>query len=126
LDIAFLVLNAGWAIMGQFEIMEPEEMEMIINTEALHPVYLLKSVLSQLISRKKKSCVILTGSGIGSAPMPGFLAHSMSKVFTHFLGNGLSLELKDRLEILTFECGQVHTKSNLNNNSKDPFTVTPQ
>ena len=85
--------------------MEPEEIELTINTEALHPVYLLKSVLSQLLSRKKKSCVILTGSGIGSAPIPGFLAHSMSKTFVHFLGNGLSLELKNRLDILTFECG---------------------
>ncbi len=85
--------------------MEPEEIQMIINTEALHPVYLLKSMLSQLLSRSKKSCVILTGSGIGSAPIPGFLAHSMAKTFTHYLGDGLTLELKDRLDILTFECG---------------------
>ena len=106
--------------------MEPEEIENMINTEALHPVYTLKAVLSQLLSRRKKACVIITGSGIGSAPIPGFLPHSMSKTFAHFMGLGLSIELKGKLDFLTFECGQVATKSNINDHSINPFSVNPE
>ncbi len=105
LDVGMLVLNAGWAAMGSFNILEPVEIETMINTEALHPVYTLKAMLAQLLSRPKKACVIITGSGIGSAPIPGFLVHSAAKSFAQFLGQGLSVELKGLLDIITFECG---------------------
>lgn len=110
LDVGMLVLNAGWAVMGSFNDLEPLEIQTQINTEALHPVYTLKAMLAQLLLRPKKACVIVIGSGIGSVPVPGFLAHSMSKSFTQFLGIGLSMELKGRLDILTLECGEVATK----------------
>ena len=126
IDVGMLVLNAGWAIMGQFKIMEPSEIENIINTEALHPMYTLKTVLAQLLSRPKKACVIITGSGIGSAPIPGFIAHSMAKSFAQFMGQGLSIELKDKIDVLTFECGQVATKQNINDHSINPFSVNPE
>ncbi len=105
LDVGMLVLNAGWAVMGSFNILEPVEIETMINTEALHPVYTLKAMLAQLLLRPKKACVIFTGSNLGSVPTPGFLPLSMAKSFVQFLGQGLSLELKGLLDIITFECG---------------------
>ena len=63
-------------------MMEPGELETIISTEALHPVYTLKAIINQLLSRPKKACVILTGAGLGRAPIPGFLALSMAKSFS--------------------------------------------
>jgi 17beta-estradiol 17-dehydrogenase / very-long-chain 3-oxoacyl-CoA reductase len=45
IDVAILVLNAGWTIMGNFVDLEPKEIEDTINTEALQPVYLCKAML---------------------------------------------------------------------------------
>ena len=50
----------------------------------------------------------------------------MSKTFAHFMGIGLSMELKGKLDFLTFECGQVATKSNINDHSWNPFSVNPE
>ena len=46
IDVGMLVLNAGWAVMGHFQILEPVEIQTMINTEAIHPVYTLKAMLS--------------------------------------------------------------------------------
>lgn len=124
-DVALLILNAGWALMGNFLDLTPKEIEDTIHTEALHPVYMCKAMLPQLLSRPERSGILITSSGLARAPMPGFLVHSGAKSFATYLGVGLNTELKDRIDVIAYEAGQVRTKINLNDNKNDPFTVNP-
>ncbi len=42
--------------------------------------------------------------------MPGVLAYSMSKSFSSYLAEGLNIELKNKIDVLSFQCGEVNTK----------------
>ena len=55
-----------------------------------------------MLSRPKRSGIIIMSSGLGSAPIPGVLAYSMSKSFSSFLGEGLNIELKSKIDILSY------------------------
>lgn len=57
--------------------------------------------------------------------MPGFLVHSCAKTFASYLGVGLNFELKEKIDVISYEVGQVRTKVNLNDNKNDPFSVNP-
>ena len=52
----------------------------------------------------------MTSSGLGAYPIPGVLAYSMSKTFSSFFAQGLSIEEKGSLDCLSFEVGVVKTK----------------
>jgi short-subunit dehydrogenase len=52
----------------------------------LHPIYLLKVLLNKLLSRKKRTAIIITGSGASTFPGAGVLTYSASKIFVSFLG----------------------------------------
>ena len=56
--------------------------------------------------------MVITSSGLGGKPSPGFVTYSSSKTFSSFLGQGLNYELKDKIDVLSFECGVVSTKLN--------------
>ena len=96
--------------MGPFKDLTPDEIEQTVTLNALHPVYLCKALLDQMLSREKRSAIVITSSGLGSAPIPGILAYSMSKSFTSFLGEGLNIELKSKIDVMSFQCGEVRTK----------------
>lgn len=51
IDIAMLFLNAGWNSLGLFTDLKPEEIEYQINLNLLHPTYLCKALLPQMLSR---------------------------------------------------------------------------
>ena len=53
---------------------------------------------------------MITSSGLGSVAVPGILTYSASKSFASFLGQGLNVELKDKVDVISFECGEVSTK----------------
>jgi short-subunit dehydrogenase len=55
---------------------------------------------------------LIVSSGLGSIPTPGFITYSASKSFSSFLGQGLNFELKDKIDVMSFECGVVATKLN--------------
>ena len=110
IDIGMLILNAGWAVMGPFKDLTPLEIEQIVTINALHPIYLCKALLPNLLSRTKRSGIVITSSGLGSVAVPGILTYSASKSFSSFLGQGLSTELKSKVDVVSFECGEVSTK----------------
>ena len=86
IDVGILILNAGMALMGPFIDLTPQEIEQTVTINALHPVYLCKALLSQMYSRKSRSGIIITSSGLGSVPVPGVISYSMAKSFSSFLG----------------------------------------
>jgi short-subunit dehydrogenase len=85
IDVGMLVLNAGALTISKFSILSPEELESQINLNALHVVYLAKALMPQILSRQKKTALIVTSSGLGTYPFPMVLPYSMSKSFSSFL-----------------------------------------
>lgn len=51
LDIGVLVLNAGWAQFGPFQMLTNEEVQRHMNINILHVVYSAKVLTNQLVSR---------------------------------------------------------------------------
>lgn len=75
-----------------------------------------------MLAREKRGAIVITSSGLGSVPVPGILAYSAAKSFSSFLGEGLNVELKDKIDVLSFQCGEVKTK--LLGNRGGPQVIT--
>lgn len=116
-----LLLNAGWAVMAPFNDLTPQEVEQTVTINALHPIYLIKALLPKLLAREKRSAILITSSGLGSLPVPGIMTYSAAKSFSSFLGEALHIELKDKVDVISFQCGEVHTK--LLGSSRKGFSV---
>lgn len=111
IDVALLMLNAGWTCDGFLTDMTPEEIEQTVTICALHPIYLAKAFLETLIGRSKRSAIVITSSRLGTFPVPGLIPYSASKSFASYVGQALHVELKHRnVDVLSFECGAVATK----------------
>ena len=52
----------------------------------------------------------MTSSGFGSRPYAGILTYSCTKTFAGFLAQGLSYELRGKVDCLSWECGETKTK----------------
>ena len=105
-----LLLNAGWAVMGPFNDLTPLEIEQTVTINALHPIYLIKALLPKLLAREKRSAVLVTSSGLASVPVPGIATYSAAKSFSSYIAEALHIELKDKIDVISFQCGEVHTK----------------
>jgi short-subunit dehydrogenase len=110
--------------MGPFKDLTGHEIESLVTINALHPIYLVKSLLKQILSRNARSAIVITSSGLGSAPIPGILPYSCAKSFSSFLGEGLNIELKDKVDVLSFQCGEVATKM-LGKSRRGISVITP-
>lgn len=86
IDIGILILNAGNSILGPLIDQTPEEIEMTVTINALHPTYLCKVLLDKMLNRKKRSGIIITTSQMGSFPAAGFIPYSAAKAFSCFFG----------------------------------------
>jgi len=52
----------------------------------------------------------VTSSGLGCRSYAGILTYSCTKTFASFLAQGLSYELKGKVDCLDWECGETKTK----------------
>jgi hypothetical protein len=78
-------------------------------------VYLIKSMIPVMMSRPEaRSGILVVTSGLGSFPCCGWLPLSIVKSLQSFLGQGLNYELRDRIDVTSFECGEVVTQTNKN------------
>jgi short-subunit dehydrogenase len=73
-----------------------------VTINALHPIYLTKALLPQILARESKSAIVITSSGLGNAPVPGIIPYSASKSFSSFFGEALNMELKGKVDVLSF------------------------
>lgn len=82
-----------------------------MNVNAVHPMYLSKVLLPQMLARGKKSAIIVTSSVFGQRPLGGAsIVYSATKSLASFLAVGLSYELEGKIDCLAWECGAVATK----------------
>ena len=76
----------------------------------MHPVYLCKVLLADMLARSKKSVIVVTSSGLGNRPFPNVLTYSAAKSCASYLGQALSYELEGRIDVVSWECGETSTK----------------
>ncbi|CDW72624.1 short chain dehydrogenase reductase family protein [Stylonychia lemnae] len=112
IDVGMLILNAGTAVFGKFQNLTDQEVEELVNLNAIHNVYLFKVFVDKLYLRQKRSAVVLLSSALGLSPVPGIAVYSASKAFLRHIGIGVGKEVRDKIDIQTFVCGQVNTSLN--------------
>ena len=70
-----------------------------------------------------KSAIIVVSGASGSLPLPGMLTCSASKAFVSYLAIGLNYELKDQIDVMTYEPGYVDTRSTQDTNTFSKISV---
>lgn len=114
LDIGVVALNAGYADMGPFHKIDDIEVEKQCQVNAVHPLYLLKVMISQLVQRyelrKLKSAVVITSSIAGQYDFPGVATYSSVKAMVTHLAKCLNYEFKGKIDIMSYNPGMVTTK----------------
>ena len=103
-------LNAGLIQRGFFAGTSNEDLEKIVRTNALHPIYLVKILLDRMYKRTKKSAIVFTSSVSGLMPMPGLATYSATKALVRYMSTALKVELKNRIDVLNYAPGFVATK----------------
>ena len=97
--------------MGCFADIDESSVEDIMLVNALHPTYLAKALINQLLARGKKSAIVVTSSVFGQRPTGGAsIVYSATKSLARFLAIGLSYELEGKSDVLSWDCGEVATK----------------
>jgi short-subunit dehydrogenase len=96
--------------MAPFLDLRPQEVQDIVTINAIHPAYLSRVLLPQILTRPKRSAILITSSGVASFPASGMAAYSASKAFASFLGQALNFELKDKVDVISYEAGETSTK----------------
>ena len=97
-----LFLNAGFVNCGPFSGLTDAEVETSLMTNAMHPIYTMKVLLPKLLGRNHLAAMVVTSSGLGSAPIPGCVDYSCAKSFASFLAEGLNYELKGKVDCLAW------------------------
>ena len=66
------------------------------------------------MARPSRSGILIVSSGLGTFPCAGWLALSIVKSLQSFLGRGLNYELRNKIDVTSFDCGEVVTQTNTN------------
>jgi short-subunit dehydrogenase len=60
--------------------------------------------------KKIKGAIVVTASGFASRPIAGSITYSATKTFASFIAEGLNHELKDKIDFMSYQAGEVTTK----------------
>lgn len=109
-DIGVAILNAGYAEPNKIEHNSDDYLETTMNTNALHVYYVAKILSEKLLVREKRSALIVTSSLAAMAPIPASVAYSCQKVFVTYLARGMSMEMSHKIDVMSYNPGEVATK----------------
>ena len=119
-----LFLNAGIGEPGAFADLSTVRLERIVNINVVHPTYIARVLLGQMLDRSQRSAIVVTSSGLGMAPVAGVSAYSASKAYVSTLAQALSYEVEHKIDVVDWVAGETSTKMlRVKNNSR---TVTPE
>lgn len=105
-----LFLNAGVAQMGPFAEIDDSSVQDLMAVNALHPMFLAKVLVNQMLLRERRSAIVVTSSAFGQRPIGGAsIVYSATKSLVSFLGVGLSYELESKIDVMAWEAGEVAT-----------------
>ena len=110
IDVALLILNAGVGQVGPFSEAPAERLQHVMSINALHPMYTAKVMINQLLERKERSAIVVVSSGLGGRPIPGCVTYSSAKACSSFMAQALSYEVRDKIDVMSYEAGPAGTK----------------
>jgi len=84
MDIAMLYLNAGYAYVGPLHLINDNQCQDQVTLSALHPLYLTKALVKQLLDRTHRSAIVVVSSVAATQALPGITSYSAAKVFEKF------------------------------------------
>ena len=109
-DIGILVLNAGVGQVGPFAEVPAKRLEHVTSINTLHPMYTAKVMVNQLLIRDERSAILVVSTGLAGRPIPGMTTYTSAKACASLMGQALSYELKDKIDVMTREAGPAGTK----------------
>ena len=108
-----VILSAGWLQYGPFEQITNIEVQRHININVLHVIYCAKVLTSHLVahhdSTGKKGALIILSSLQALFACAGCTTYSATKVFDHYLAQGLAVELAGKVDVMSYIPGLVDT-----------------
>ena len=110
LDISILINNVGYMVPGDFERVSMEDHKKMIDVGIMPATLITKLLCNQMLNRNGRSAVMFVTSVQAQAPLAGTATYGASKVFMDFLSKALSHENRDKMDVMSFECGLVATK----------------
>jgi short-subunit dehydrogenase len=110
IDIDFLINNAGLGDYGSFATSDPQRDDRIIQVNIVAPTLLTRSLLPQMIARKR-GAILNVSSSAGFLPIPGMAVYAASKAYVNNFSEALRAELRGTSVTVTALCpGPVHTE----------------
>lgn len=114
LDVAVVVLCAGYATIGPFVDITDDEVEKLMQINANHMVYAAKALVEQLVKRYetkgKKSALVVVSAMMALCPVSGATTYAASKSFTSYMAEGLNYELGGKVDVISYQPAGVATK----------------
>ena len=104
-----LVNNAGIAVGGLVEYLDPAELRRVLETNTIAPLSVTKSLIPSL--RKAKGRIVMISSIAGFSSTPLLSPYSASKFALEALTDGLRLELSPwGIEVVAVQPGAIKTE----------------
>ena len=110
LDISILINNVGIDYRAFFQEADETNLKEVTIVNTLPMVILSKKLIPTMLNRSKRSAVINVGSFAGTSPIPYFGVYSATKAFNDYFSQGLSYEMKKKIDILSLLPMYVETK----------------
>lgn len=127
LDIAAAFLNAGNLVIGPVDIISDAQLEQIYTLNGLHVVYMAKILLEKMTQRnnqqqERRSCLVVTSSGLANLAMPGIISYSSTKILVSRFCQATAEEVRSKgIDVMTWEAGSIVTKLNP---AKSPMSIS--
>lgn len=98
--------------IGPFDLLTDAQVESSIRVNALHPVYLTKALLPNLMNRQGvKTGIVVTSSGLSGMPMPSVQLYSSTKACVSNFFQSMAFEAADLgIDVMVWEAGPVDTQ----------------
>ena len=104
-----LVNNAGIAVGGLVEYLEPDELRRVLETNTIAPLSVTRSLMPPL--RRAKGRIVMISSIAGFSSTPLLSPYSASKFALEALTDGLRLELNPwGIEVVSVQPGAIKTE----------------
>jgi len=105
--------------MGNVQDLTDSEFESVIRVNGLHVMYGMKVFLQILAKREQRSGLVITSSGLSNFSYPGMAIYGATKAFVRNLGEGVHYEVRDKIDVLSWQAAGVRTKITASGAPKD-------
>lgn len=109
-DISILINNVGLAFNRYFLDTDIHDNHKMININCVSQLLLTQIFLEKFVKRNERSAVLNVSSISALTPFPKFAVYSATKIFSYYLTQAISEELKnEKIDFMSLKPGYVST-----------------